>query len=305
MPFEIIAIVGPTASGKTALALDLARALAGDGLRAEIVNADAMQLYSHMNIGTAKLSDAERSEFPHHLFDVISPEQEMSAVQYKAIARETIDSILARGAVPIVVGGSMFYLAAALDELDFAPTDPEIRARLESEAEKSGGTTLHDRLRELDPITASRIPAQNIRRVIRALEVIEITKSPYQSQLPEPKSYRPTLWIGVSVEREELKARIAQRVSLMWESGLVEEARRLRQQFVLSRTAAVAIGYQQAFDQLDGALSSDAAQAETVSLTSRYARRQMSWFRRDSRIHWCPPDVDRLDFVLEQIRLER
>lgn len=305
MPFEVIAIVGPTAGGKTALAIDLARALAKDGLRPEIVNADAMQLYSHMNIGTAKLSEAERSEFPHHLFDVITPDQEMSAVQYKAIARGTIDDILARGAVPIVVGGSMFYLAAALDELEFAPTDPEIRTRLEREAEELGGTTLHDRLSEKDPITASRIPAQNIRRVIRALEVIEITKSPYQSQLPEPKSYRPTLWIGVSVEREELKARISKRVGLMWESGLIEESRQIREQFVLSRTAAVAIGYQQAFDQLDKKISSEEAQAQTASLTSRYARRQMSWFRRDSRIRWCPPGVDRLDFVLEQIRLER
>lgn len=305
MPFEIIAIVGPTASGKTALALDLARALASDGHRAEIVNADAMQLYSHMNIGTAKLSEADRLEFPHHLFDVITPEQEMSAVQYKAIARETIDAILARGAIPIVVGGSMFYLAAALDELEFAPTDPKIRARLEGEAEQLGGTSLHDRLRQMDPITASRIPAQNIRRVIRALEVIEITKSPYQSQLPLPQSYRPTLWIGVSVEREQLKARIADRVGLMWESGLVEESRQLREKFVLSRTAAVAIGYQQAFDQLDGELSPEQAQAQTISLTSRYARRQMSWFRRDSRIRWCPTGVDRLDFVLEQIRLEQ
>lgn len=305
MPFDILAIVGPTAAGKTALALEVARSLASQGISAEIVNADAMQLYSHMDIGTAKLSLEERSEFPHHLFDSITPEQEMSAVQYKSIARKTIDEILTRGAVPIVVGGSMFYLAAALDELEFAPTNPLIRARLEQEADSLGETALHDRLEKLDPLTASRIPSQNIRRVIRALEVIEITGAPYQSQLPEPKSYRPTLWIGVSVEREELKARIAQRVGLMWESGLIDEARQLREKFVLSRTAAVAIGYQQAFDQLDGKLSSAQAMQETSNLTSRYARRQMSWFRRDSRIRWCPELGNRLEFVVEQIRLER
>ncbi|MEY4990876.1 MAG: tRNA ((37)-N6)-dimethylallyltransferase MiaA [Actinomycetota bacterium] len=277
----------------------------GNGFDVEIVNADAMQLYSEMNIGTAKLNADQRAELPHHLFDVITPDQEMTAVEYKQLARTTIDEIISRGAVPLVVGGSMFYIAAALDELDFAPTDPSVRSRLEAEADQLGSTALHDRLAVLDPITAERIPAQNVRRVIRALEVVEITGAPYQSALPEPESYRPTLQFGITSDREILRQRFSDRVEQMWRTGLIEEAMWLRENFTLSRTARVAIGYQQAFDQIDGLLSEDDAKEQTKILTNRYARRQLSWFNRDGRIHWLADSPNRLDEALERIRLER
>lgn len=305
MSFDLISLVGPTASGKTDLALGIAKAMQGEGLKVEIVNADAMQLYSHMDIGTAKLSADQRAQVPHHLFDVISPEQEMTAVEYKQLARQTIEQIISRGAIPLVVGGSMFYIAAALDELDFAPTDPAVRSRLEAEAEEFGSTALHDRLVNLDPITALRIPAQNLRRVIRALEVIEITGAPYQSALPEPQSYRPTLQLGITSDREILRQRFSDRVEQMWTMGLIEEALWLRKNFSLSRTARVAIGYQQAFDQIDGVLSEDQAKEQTKILTNRYARRQLSWFNRDARIHWLADSPNRLDEALQQTRLVR
>ena len=285
--------------------MGIARAMQGEGLKVEIVNSDAMQLYSHMDIGTAKLSADQRAEIPHHLFDVITPEQEMTAVEYKQLARSTIEEIISRGAVPLVVGGSMFYIAAALDELDFAPTDLAVRSRLEAEAEELGSTALHDRLATLDPITAERIPPQNLRRVIRALEVIEITRNPYQSAFPDPKSYRPTLQSGITSDREILRERFSKRVEQMWTMGLIEEAMWLRENFRLSRTARVAIGYQQAFDQLDGALAEEEAKEQTKILTNRYARRQLSWFNRDARIHWLADSPNRLDEALQRIRLER
>ena len=192
-----------------------------------------------------------------------------------------------------------------LDELDFAPTDLAVRSRLEAEAEELGSTALHDRLATLDPITAERIPPQNLRRVIRALEVIEITGNPYQSALPEPKSYRPTLQFGITSDREILRERFSKRVEQMWTMGLIEEAMWLRENFRLSRTARVAIGYQQAFDQLDGALAEEEAKEQTKILTNRYARRQLSWFNRDARIHWLADSPNRLDEALQRIRLER
>lgn len=305
MPFDLISLVGPTASGKTALALEIARELSRLGQKVEIVNGDAMQLYAHMDIGTAKLSAAERQELPHHLFDVIQPSEEMTAVEYQALARSTIGDIIQRGSLPLVVGGSMFYLAAALDQLEFAPTDEEIRLDLERQAAELGGTALHDRLRGLDPVTAERIPAQNVRRVIRALEVISITGNAYQSSLPEPKSYRPVLQLGISSERDLLRERISNRVEQMWRDGILGEAAWLRSNFKLSRTARVAIGYQQAFDQLDGVVDEDLAKEQTKLLTNRYARRQLSWFRRDQRISWLPDEPNRVNLALERIRLEQ
>lgn len=305
MPFDLISLVGPTASGKTDLALSIAKNLAKDGISVEIINADAMQLYAHMDIGTAKLSQELRSELPHHLFDVLNPDQEMTAVEYQALARGTLEEVIARGSIPLLVGGSMFYIAAALDELEFAPTDIAIRTRLETEAEALGSTALHDRLKHLDPVTAERIPSQNVRRVIRALEVIEITGNQYQSSLPEPRSYRPTLHLGITSDRDVLRERFSARVEQMWELGLLAEAASLRQNYKLSKTARVAIGYQQAFDQLDGLLTEDEAKEQTKILTNRYARRQLSWFRRDSRIQWLDDDSNRLEQALGRIRLER
>jgi tRNA dimethylallyltransferase len=298
--FRILALVGPTASGKTGLAIALAEQL---GTPVEIVNGDAMQLYSAMDIGTAKISPEDRKNIPHHLFDVISPADEMTAVDYQARARKVFEEILARGATPLLVGGSMFYVSSALDELDFAPTDSEVRAALELESERFGPGLLFERLQGLDPDTAATIPRQNVRRVIRALEVIAITGEKYANSLPEQQYARPTLTLGINVDRELLKSRIASRVREMWQSGLLDEARAIRSRFELSKTAAKAIGYSQAFAQLDGNLTQEEAIEETIALTNRYARRQMSWFRRDKRIQWLDGSGDLLAQALERIRL--
>ena len=297
---RILALVGPTASGKTSLAIALAQQL---GTPVEIVNGDAMQLYSEMNIGTAKITPEERAGIPHHLFDVISPAEEMTAVSFQARARLVFEEIFARGATPLLVGGSMFYVSAALDELDFAPTDSKVRAALELESEQLGPGLLFERLQALDPDTAATIPRQNVRRVIRALEVIEITGEKYANSLPEQKYARPTLTLGIDVDRELLKSRIATRVHQMWQSGLLEEANEIRSRFELSKTAAKAIGYSQAFAQLDGVFTREEAIEQTTALTNRYARRQMSWFRRDKRIHWLDGNGDLLAQALERIRL--
>jgi tRNA dimethylallyltransferase len=303
--YKVLALVGPTASGKTALALELASELLKNGQSVEVVNGDAMQLYSHMDIGTAKISPNERGVVPHHLFDVISPAQEMTAVDYQRRARTVFDEIQARGALPLLVGGSMFYISSALDELDFAPTDPAVRAQLEREAEASGPGILFDRLQSLDPSTATTIPKQNVRRVIRALEVIAITGQPYSNSLPEPVYSRPTVTLGIEVDREVLKKRISSRVEQMWKDGLVEEARSIDREFTLSKTAAKAIGYSQALAQLRGEITQAEAIEQTIQLTNRYARRQMSWFRRDKRIHWLNSAGDLLEQALERIRLSQ
>lgn len=303
MSFSLLAVVGPTASGKTALALELAAALENSGQPVEIINADAMQLYAGMDIGTAKLSIAERSNPPHHLFDILTPAQEMTAVEYQRVARETCLEIIARGKLPIFVGGSMFYLAAALDQLDFAPTDVQVRLRLEQESASAGALAMHERLRKLDPVTADKIPAQNVRRVIRALEVIEITGESYASTLPEPRYWKPALQIGLAVDREELKRRILLRVEAMWQQGITREVEQLLAQGELGKTARMAIGYKQAIAQLNGELSQAEAMAETVALTNRYARRQMSWFRRDKRIGWISANESLIAQAMNLIRL--
>ncbi len=303
MSFSVLALVGPTASGKTGLGLELAAALESLGRPVEVINADAMQLYAGMDIGTAKLSKAERENPPHHLFDVITPAQEMTAVEYQRIARETCEQILRAGKTPMFVGGSMFYLAAALDQLDFAPTDPVIRANLEQEAEQLGALAMHERLNKLDSVTAAKIPAQNIRRVVRALEVIAITGDTYSSSLPEPRFWLPTLQIGIDVERELLKSRIHARVEQMWQQGIVAEVEQLLGHGELGKTAKMAIGYKQAIAQFRGEMTEDEAKAETVALTNRYARRQMSWFRRDKRINWVRAEDQMLSEALKSIRL--
>jgi tRNA dimethylallyltransferase len=300
---NLICLVGPTASGKSGLAIELAQQLSQGGTKVEIINADAMQLYRGMNIGTAKLPEEDRGEIPHHLFDVLDPGQEMTAVEYQEMARDVVAQVLDRGSVPLLVGGSMFYIAAAIDQLDFAPTDTEIRSALEREAEQAGSLNLHQRLSKLDPITAAKIPVQNVRRVIRALEVIAITGEPYSSSLPEPSYWRPTLQLGIAVEREVLKERIRLRVDQMWEQGILLETQTLMSQGEFSRTAKMAIGYKQAIEQLAGRVSEAEAKFETVALTNRYARRQMSWFRRDRRITWLDGSQELLSQAVQQIRL--
>lgn len=303
MSFKVLALVGPTASGKTSLALDIAEKLAQTSEQVEIINADAMQLYAGMDIGTAKLAMAERRGIPHHLFDIITPAQEMTAVEYQRIARDKCLEIIAAGKIPMFVGGSMFYLAAALDNLDFAPTNALIRSELEQLGQEIGALAMHAKLRELDPITAEKIPSQNVRRVIRALEVIQITGDSYASSLPEPTYWQPTLQLGIDVPRELLKERILLRVEQMWAEGIVAEVENLLSQGELGKTARMAIGYKQAIAQLRGEMTEAEAKAETVALTNRYSRRQMSWFRRDKRIKWETAGEDLSASVMKLIRL--
>ncbi|WP_415274547.1 tRNA (adenosine(37)-N6)-dimethylallyltransferase MiaA [Aquiluna sp. Uisw_065] len=304
MGFSALAIVGPTASGKSGLALSVVEALESSGQAAEIINADAMQLYRSMDIGTAKLPKNERRGIAHHLIDAIEPSAEMTAAEYSKLAIDTANEIRARNKLPVFVGGSMFYLAAALDHFDFAPTDKGIRNQLESQAEAVGTLEMHNQLAALDPESGRKIHSNNIRKVIRALEVIQITGQPFPSTLPEPEYLVPTLTIGINVEREVLKPRIANRVAEMWSHGLIDEAGQLLDgDASLSKTALAAIGYQQAFQQISGDLTEAAAIQETIQLTNRYARRQMSWFMRDRRTHWLPDSPKLLQSALERIRL--
>ncbi len=304
MPFSTLAIIGPTASGKSRLSLQVIEALSEDGIEAEVINADAMQLYKGLDIGTAKLTLEERGGVVHHLFDEIFPSQEMTAVEYSLLAKAKTQEIIEAGKLPVFVGGSMFYLSAALDKLDFAPTDPLVRNRLESEAVELGNLEMHRRLAERDPVAAKQIHARNVRKVIRALEVIELTGEPFSASLPEQQYLRPTLTIGIEVERSVLKGRIEKRVKEMWDEGLLEEAEGLLgAQQSLSKTARAAIGYQQAFDYIQGVSGRQEAIDMTIQLTNRYARRQMSWFRRDKRIQWLPDDSELLASALERIRL--
>lgn len=297
---EIIAVVGPTASGKSSLAIELAKWI-GD---AEIINADAMQLYRGMDIGTAKLNQQQMQGVQHHLLSVVDPTEDLTAVGYREMFDAALEKISASGKTAIVVGGSTLYLASALDNLEFAPTDPALRAQLEAEGEKIGALSMHERLAKLDPIAAEKIPANNKRRVIRALEVVTLSGKSFASSLPAPSYRRPTIQIAIDVPKQELTERIEQRVSAMWEQGLLMEVEQLLAKYgKLSATAAVAIGYKQAIAQLGGELSEAEAIQETSFLTTRYAKKQRTWFNRDRRIHWLDPKQDLLTQARELIRL--
>jgi tRNA dimethylallyltransferase len=297
----VIAIVGPTAAGKSELSIALGRALGG-----EVVNADSMQLYRGMDIGTAKLTEDERDGVPHHLLDIWDVTQPASVAEYQRLARAAIDGILARGRLPLLVGGSGLYVRAALEEFEFPGTDPRLRERLEAELARLGPAPLHARLRSVDPAAADRILPSNGRRIVRALEVVELTGAPFAAELPEPKPVYDAVQIGVDREPAELDERIALRVDRMWAAGLVDEVRRLAGRGLREgRTASRALGYQQVLRFLDGEWTEDEAHAETVRATRRFVRRQRSWFRRDPRIHWL--DAARPDLVpaaLELARLE-
>jgi tRNA dimethylallyltransferase len=295
----VIAVVGPTATGKSDLGVALARELGG-----EVVNADAMQLYRGMDIGTAKLTLAERQGVPHHLLDVLDVSEEASVAAYQRAVRLCLDDLVARGSVPVLVGGSGLYVRAALDELEIPPTDPAVRGRLEREAEELGAPALHARLADVDPVAAERILPTNARRVVRALEVVELTGRPFSATLPEPRYLRPTVQIGLRAPRPELDDRIARRVERMWGEGLLAEVERLVPHGLREgRTASRAVGYAQALAQLDGLLDAEQAQQQTAQLTRRLARRQESWFGRDDRISWLEsgaPDV--LEQALRVVR---
>lgn len=299
----IVAVVGATGTGKSSLSLDLAERLVARGQPAEIVNGDAMQLYRGMDIGTAKLPLAERRGIPHHLLDVLDVTDEASVARYQTDARLTIDSILARDAVPILVGGSMLYVASVLTDFRFPGTDPEVRARWEARLAEHGTTELFLELQRRDPEAATAIGPHNARRIVRALEVIEITGEPFSVGLAARETpWRPYLQLGLAVERPTLVERLDARVVGMWRDGLLDEVGALRARGIeRGVTASRAIGYAQALGQLRGDLDEATAIAETAALTRRYARRQLSWFRRDASVEW----VDALDPALAQRVEER
>lgn len=279
--------MGPTASGKTELSLDLAQALGG-----EIVNTDAMQVYRGMDIGTAKLPPAERRGIPHHLLDARSVRESATVAEFQAWARAAIADIRARGAIPVLVGGSALYTRAILDRFEFPGTDAQVRARLEAELDEVGAPVLHRRLATLDPRAAERIEPENGRRVVRALEVIEVTGEPFSATLPVQEYVDPaTVQVGVAIDRDVLEQRITLRVRQMFDDGLLDEVARLREDGLAEgRTAAAAIGYRQAAAVLDGEMSVEEAIERTVIATRRFARRQMAWWKDDPRITWVAYD---------------
>ncbi|MCC5035887.1 tRNA (adenosine(37)-N6)-dimethylallyltransferase MiaA [Streptomyces sp. WAC 00631] len=293
---RVIAVVGPTAAGKSDLGVGLALRLGG-----EVVNADSMQLYRGMDIGTAKLTPAERRGVPHHLLDVWDVTEAASVAEYQRLARAEIDRLLAAGRAPVLVGGSGLYVRGALDALEFPGTDPAVRARLEGELAESGPGALHARLAAADPGAARAILPGNGRRIVRALEVIEITGRPFTASLPGPEPVYDTVQIGVDVGRPELDARIAARVDRMWEDGLVAEVRELEAAGLREgRTASRALGYQQVLAHLAGECTEEQARDDTVRATKRFARRQDSWFRRDPRVHWLSGAADHRGELLGQ-----
>jgi tRNA dimethylallyltransferase len=288
-PARGVAIVGATTTGKSELAVALAL-----DIRGQVVNADSMQLYRGMDVGTAKLTEAERRGVPHHLLDVLDVTEEASVAAYQRDAHAIVEALRGSGQVPILAGGSGLYVAAVLDDLDFPGTDPEVRARLEADLARDGAAALHARLAAVDPQAAAAIQPMNGRRLVRALEVVEVTGRPFRASLPRPRPVPPagreaTDWVrvGLTVPREVLDERIAARVDRMWEAGLVDEVRALVPAGLRrGRTASHALGYAQVLRHLDGDLSEGQARTETVRATSRFARRQESWFRRDPTIHW-------------------
>jgi tRNA dimethylallyltransferase len=282
---HVVAVVGPTATGKSDLGVALALELG-----AEVVNADSMQLYRGMDIGTAKLTVEERRGVPHHLLDVWEVSQPASVAAYQEMARALLD-----GPPKVFVGGSGLYLRAALDELEFPGTDPELRARLEAELAEHGPAALHRRLAALDPAAATRMEPTNGRRIVRALEVVTLTGR-MPGAMTAYQEHVPTTYLGL--DRPDLAERVDARVDRMWEQGLVEEVRGLGE---LGVTAARALGYAQARQQLEGTLSESAAREQTKVATRRFVRRQRSWFRRDPRITWLDPTRDPLPQALTRL----
>ncbi|MDR6416308.1 tRNA (adenosine(37)-N6)-dimethylallyltransferase MiaA [Pseudarthrobacter sulfonivorans] len=276
----VIAVVGPTGSGKSDLAVSLALQLDG-----EVINADAMQFYRGMDIGTAKITPAERHGVPHHLLDTLDVTQEASVSDFQQQAREVISDIHARGKRAILAGGSGLYVRAALDVLEFPGTDPDLRRELEAELEEAGQEALLSRLREVDPVSASRV--NDARRIIRALEVYQLTGRPFSSFMPRREYVQPAVQIGLRVDREVLRDRLALRVHGMVDKGLLEEVRRLDAAGLRrGKTAPRALGYAQFLKVLDGASTLPEAAEDTIVATRQFARRQLTWFRADPRISW-------------------
>lgn len=289
------AVVGATGTGKSDFSLDLAEALGAQGISAEIVNADAMQLYRGMDIGTAKLAEGERRGIRHHLFDVREVTEDAAVAWYQPLARAAIEGIHARGADAILVGGSGLYVSSVIFDFRFPPRDERLRARLEADLDEFGTGAMFERLRAQDPATAARIDPHNGRRIVRALEVLAQGSETHGAALPEePQLWHPeTRIIGIRLDRADLVERLDQRVLRMWEAGLVDEVARLRERGLEQGvTARRAIGYAQALAQLEGTQTEAEAIAETQALTRRYARRQVSWFKRYPEIEWVDAGTD-------------
>ena len=288
-------LVGATGTGKTGLSLRLADALGARGRRTEIVNADAMQLYRGMDIGTAKLPEAERRGIPHHLLDALEVTDDAAVAWYQPTARRVIDEVFARGADAILVGGSGLYVSSVVYDFRFPPHDDALRAELEAELEQVGVAALYARLQAIDPATAGRIDPRNGRRIVRALEVAGQGAQGHGAALPDAPAlwHEPTTIIGVELDRDALVPRLDERVERMWRAGLLDEVARLRERGLeRGGTAGRAIGYAQALAELRGELSRADAIAQTQALTRRYARRQVSWFRRYPQVRWVAPGAD-------------
>jgi tRNA dimethylallyltransferase len=284
---RLIAVVGPTATGKSDLGLALAHAYDG-----EVVNADAMQLYRGLDIGTAKLTPAERAGVPHHLLDVLDVTETASVAAYQRAARRVVEDVLAAGRTPVLVGGSGLYVQAVVDELEFPGTDPALRAELAAELDEHGSAALHARLAAVDPSAAVAILPSNGRRIVRALEVIALTGRPFAARLPEAAAPRyDAVLLGLDRSTEDLDGAVARRVARMFAAGLVAETRGLLPGLREGQTASRALGYQQVLSALDGLIELPTAAADTVVATRRFVRRQRSWFRRDRRIVWMDADA--------------
>ena len=297
---RVIVICGATATGKSDLAIQVSKEL-----DAEIINADSMQLYRGMDIGTAKLSVEERAGVRHHLLDVLDVTQDSTVAWYQDLARSTISEIHARGKDAVIVGGTGLYIKAILDDLNFPDTDPDVRARLEAEVEEFGSAALFARLEELDPAAALAIDRANTRRVIRALEVIEITGQPFTANLPREDSsrYPHALQFGLVMDREHLRERIDLRVNRMWDAGFVDEVDQLISNGIRSGvTAQRALGYAQIIAMRDGLMTEDEAKEDTKRASRQYARRQETWFSRDARIQWVAQHQPRLETILQKIK---
>jgi tRNA dimethylallyltransferase len=298
----LIVVVGATGTGKSGLSLDLAESLAAQGQPVEIVNADAMQLYRGMDIGTAKLPPGERRGIPHHMLDVLEVRDEASVADYQTDARRAIAAIESRGAWPILVGGSGLYVSSVIYDFRFPGTDPAIRERLEADLLRVGPGMMHRRLVDVDPAAAAAIGPSNGRRLVRALEVVEMTGEPFGSGLPDDEAlWRPATILGLRAPRDELVPLLDARVEQMWEHGIVDEMAALLPR-ELGITASRAIGYAQAAAQLRGEMTEREAVEQTQLFTRKYARRQVSWFRRYNAIHWLDyDDPQRLTSALDRL----
>ena len=296
---SVYVICGATATGKSDLAVSLAQHLG-----AEIINADSMQLYRGMDIGTAKLPISDRGGIIHRILDVLDVTQDASVAWYQQSARDLISEIESRGKNVVIVGGTGLYIKAILDDLNFPDTDPLVRIALNDMAEKIGAQAMFERLQKLDPAAALAIDKENLRRVIRALEVIEITGKPFTANLPRKESTKYPLarQFGLVMDRPTLATRIAERVDHMWEAGFVAETQSLNAAGIREgRTAQLALGYAQILKYIDGVFTDDEAREDTKRATRQYARRQETWFSRDARIQWIAPGQPRLETVLAHL----